>query len=180
MSKNKIIAILLVFIVLIGLTFSYLINDEKNENVKPNVEIIYPDHGSIVSKIVKISGTASDPDGDDEFLEVEIKIDGKWNLVEGNNKWSYEWKTYDIDDGPYTIKVRSWDGDDYSVVKEINMRLQELFRLLDQDQMVMQEMERKIRVKDLKLHKVHQSIVQVLNQNQIMETMMSRFNQFQI
>lgn len=123
MSKNKIIALLLVFIILGGITYNYLIKDEENDNVKPNVEIIYPNPGSVVSKIVTISGTASDPDGDDKFLEVEIKIDGKWILVEGNNKWSYEWKTYDIKDGPYTVKVRSWDGNDYSIVKEINIIL---------------------------------------------------------
>ncbi len=123
MSRNKIIAISLVFIVVIGLTINYLIKDEEKVNIKPDVEIIYPNQGSTVSKIVTISGTASDPDGNDELLEVEIRIDGKWVLVEGNTKWSYEWKTYEIQDGSYTIQVRSWDGFDYSEVKEIKITL---------------------------------------------------------
>ncbi len=119
MSRNIIIAMLLVIIVIIGLSFNYLREEKEKINIKPNIEIIYPEDGSTVSKIVTISGTASDPDGDDKLLEVEIKIDGKWILVEGNTKWSYEWRTYEIDDGSYSIQVRSWDGTDYSVVKEI-------------------------------------------------------------
>jgi hypothetical protein len=123
MVRNRIIAIFIVFIVLIVLTFSYFIEERENKNIRPEIEILYPDNEEIVSKIVTISGTASDPDGDDELLEVEIKINGKWILAEGNVKWSYEWRTYDIDDGQYTIQVRCWDGFDYSKVEEIKLTL---------------------------------------------------------
>ena len=123
MIRNRIIAIFIVFIVLIGLTFGYFIEEGENKNIRPEIEILYPNNEDLVSKIVTISGTASDPDGKDEFLEVEIKINGKWILAEGNVKWSYEWKTYDIDDGQYTIQVRCWDGSDYSEVKGINLIL---------------------------------------------------------
>ena len=74
MSKSKIIAILLVIVIVAGITFYYLIEEKEVVNIKPDIEIIYPKNGSTVSKIVTISGTASDPDGDDELLEVEIKI----------------------------------------------------------------------------------------------------------
>jgi hypothetical protein len=50
-------------------------------------------------------------------------IDDVWYIVEGNVKWSYEWKTYDIQDGLYNIQVRSWDGIDYSDIEEITIRL---------------------------------------------------------
>ena len=123
MSTNKIIAIILVLIVILTLSSYYFIEEKNEENIEPEVEISYPLNGSTVSNIVTISGSAIDPDGNDGLLEVEIKIDGKWVLVNGNVKWSYEWRTYEFQDGIYTIQVRSWDGSDYSNIKEISVLL---------------------------------------------------------
>ena len=119
---KKIIAILLLISVTLPL-FSGCLEEEKSSNKKPVVEITYPRSGATVSNIVTISGTASDPDGDDNLLEVEVMINDEWNLADGNTKWSYEWRTYEIEEGSYTILARSWDGIDYSEVEEIKIRV---------------------------------------------------------
>lgn len=124
MNKKKIIAVILIVAVVSPVIFVYFEKDEVNINKKPVVEIAYPKDGATVSRIVTISGSASDPDGDDNLLIVEIRINDEWISVEGNTKWSYEWKTYDLDEDTYTVSVRSWDGTDYSEIEEIKIRLQ--------------------------------------------------------
>jgi hypothetical protein len=77
-----------------------------------------------VYSLVMISGTASDPDGDTTLEKVEVMInDNGWNIAEGTTKWSFDWRTYEIDDDLYNIRVRSWDGTDYSEVKEVTVRV---------------------------------------------------------
>jgi hypothetical protein len=123
MEKKKIIAILLVIIVIIPIAFIYFQEDESRLNKQPIVEITYPYNGSVVSKIVTISGTAIDPDGNEEIQRVEITIDNEWEIAEGTNLWSYEWKVFDLEDGFYIIRVRAWDGTDYSVAKKIYLEI---------------------------------------------------------
>ena len=120
---KKIIAVLVIISVSLLLLYVYYEGDEESKNIEPLVEITYPSNGATISKIVTISGTASDPDGDDNLLEVEVMIKDEWNLANGNTKWSYEWRTYNIEDGLYIIRVRSWDGDDYSEIEEISIRV---------------------------------------------------------
>jgi len=123
MDKRRIIAVLLIIAVALPVIFIVIEEDKVDVNKKPIVEITYPYNDSTISKIVIISGIASDPDGDDNLLEVEVMIDGRWNLADGNTKWSYEWKTYEIEEGSYIIRARSWDGTDYSEVEEITIRI---------------------------------------------------------
>lgn len=124
MHKKKIIAILLVALVAsVSLFWYFGIIKISAANKKPIVEITYPYSGVTVSKIVTISGTASDPDGPADSLEVEVMINDKWCVADGNAKWSYEWKVYDVEDGFYTLGARSWDGTDYSDIKEIKIRV---------------------------------------------------------
>jgi hypothetical protein len=69
-----------------------------------------------------ISGVASDPDSKDAIKRVEVMVnDSEWDDAEGTTKWSYDWRAYEIDDGTYSIRVRSWDGIDYSEFEEINI-----------------------------------------------------------
>ncbi len=71
----------------------------------------------VTSDTVTISGTASDPDGDEQLVSVEIQInDGDWIQVEGTTTWSYEWDVSQLT-GSYAIKARSYDGEDYSPIK---------------------------------------------------------------
>ncbi|MBN2065600.1 MAG: hypothetical protein JW771_02195 [Candidatus Thermoplasmatota archaeon] len=68
----------------------------------------------ITSDTVTISGTASDPDGDEQLVSVEIQINnGDWTQVEGTTTWSYEWDVSKLT-GFYTIKARGYDGEDYT------------------------------------------------------------------
>jgi len=123
MHKKKTIAVLLIILIIIPITFIYFQEDRTGGNKKPIVEITYPYNGSVVSKIVTISGTATDPDNNEDIERVEVTIDNEWDIAEGKNLWSYEWKVFEIKDGFYTVKVRCWDGIDYSEVKEINLKV---------------------------------------------------------
>jgi hypothetical protein len=124
MDTKKILAVILIVAVVFPIVFIYFEEEKVEVNEKPLVEIVYPKDGSTVSKLVTISGSASDPDGDDNLLSVEIRTNGEWISVEGNTKWSYEWKTYDLEEDIYIINVRSWDGADYSEIEEIKIRIQ--------------------------------------------------------
>ena len=121
---KKIIALLLVIAIIVPL---FLINfeEEKNkENQKPIVEILYPPNGASVSRIVAIRGTSHDPDGAGELLEIEIMINDEWVFANGNSEWNYEWDAYLVDDGLYTIRVRAFDGKDYSEIQEIEINIE--------------------------------------------------------
>ena len=120
---KRIIALLLVFFLAMPL-FSGCFEKEGPLNEMPSVEIEYPRSGATVSNLVMISGSATDPDGDDTIIQVEVKIDdGEWNIADGTAKWSFDWRTYENDDGVYSIFVRSWDGIVYSETQEIRVRV---------------------------------------------------------
>ena len=123
----KKISIIVVFII-VSLTllffFGYIKLESAPINHKPLIIINYPHNGSIVSKIATISGVASDPDGNETLEKVEILIDDQWREVNGTTKWIYTWEIYRIEDGFYTITVRSWDGIDYSDNDVIKLRVE--------------------------------------------------------
>jgi len=123
MNKNVIIVILLAIVITIPIAFFYYDEKVKYVNELPVVEINYPYNGAIVSKIVIIHGLAFDNDSDDSLLDVEVKIEDEWKLANGNSKWSYEWNTYNVEDGIYAIYVRSWDGINYSKEQQINVKV---------------------------------------------------------
>ncbi len=119
MDKNVIV--LLIFVSVTLSLFSGCIEEESG-NEKPLVEITYPHDGMTVSGLVMISGVASDSDSKDAIKRVEVMVnDSEWDDAEGTTKWSYDWRAYEIDDGTYSIRVRSWDGIDYSEFEEINI-----------------------------------------------------------
>jgi len=119
---KRIIAIVTI-VSLLALAFSGCIED-VGSNEKPIVDVLYPYDGKVVSSLVMVSGTASDPDGDDDLVNVEVRInDANWSLAEGTTQWSYDWRTYDLDDGYYTIEVRSCDGKVYSAIDEITVKV---------------------------------------------------------
>ena len=121
MDKNVIV--LLIFVSVTLSLFSGCI-EEESINEKPIVEITYPHDGVVVSGLVMISGVASDPDGEDTIKRVEVMVnDGEWDNAEGTTQWSYDWGAYEIADGTYNIRVRSWDGIDYSEIEETNVTI---------------------------------------------------------
>ncbi|MCK4614244.1 MAG: right-handed parallel beta-helix repeat-containing protein [Thermoplasmata archaeon] len=82
-------------------------------NKIPTITIASPKDGDKVSGTVTIKGTASDEDGTVEKVEVSINSGG-WTKVTGTTGWSYEWDTTKIKNGEYEIKLRAFDGEDYS------------------------------------------------------------------
>ena len=91
-------------------------------NQPPTVRINYPYNNQEVKGVITIRGTASDPDG--SVQRVEVKVDnGNWNLATGTTSWHYSWNTESISDGSYTIYARSYDGKDYSNVVSIQLEV---------------------------------------------------------
>jgi uncharacterized membrane protein len=87
-------------------------------NQPPTVTITSPLPGSTISGTFEILGTASDPEG--TLQRVEIRMDdGNWIEVSGTTTWSYDWDTTSVSDGQHMITVRAYDGINYS--SEINV-----------------------------------------------------------
>ena len=99
-----------------------ILNPCESDNHRPWVHIDHPSHGSTVSGIVVISGTAGDPDDFDKAELVQIKIGlGDWMDAvplgpDGDpwRSWAKEWDTRDRDNGWVSICARSWDGELWS------------------------------------------------------------------
>jgi len=120
--NKKTTAVILVVTLLIPL-FSGCLEEETRVNHKPLVEITNPQKGETVSKIIEISGTATDSDGDVTLKRIDVKINNDWQEAEGITLWKFTWHTYDIEDGFYTVGVRAWDGADYSDIEEITIKV---------------------------------------------------------
>lgn len=118
------IAILSILTILIA-TFSGCLGDESQEsNLQPLLSIEYPLNNQIVHQLVMISGTATDKDADKELQYIEIKInDQPWEKAVGTQTWSYDWHTYDLSDGYYTIQARAWDGTTFSEIQTLTVQL---------------------------------------------------------
>lgn len=111
-------------ILLITLLFSGCLEDSTPKNKAPIVEIDYPMDNATVASIVKITGTASDPDDDADVETVEIKINGSdWETVEGTTEWNYDWNTYKHRDGLTPLSVRAYDGTSYSEIVQIRVNI---------------------------------------------------------
>ena len=100
-----------------------LFEEKKVFNSKPVVEITYPQTGDVFSKLVTISGTVTDPNGDQTIKKVEILVNETWREVDGTSIWKYTWNVFDVEDGYYTISVRAWDGAVYSDIEEIKIEV---------------------------------------------------------
>jgi hypothetical protein len=120
MDKRQ-IAFLLLITLLLPL-FSGCLEEETLPNENPVITISYPSDNARVSGLVMISGSASDPDGDNTLQSIEIKINNRsWEQATGTVKWSFDWETYEFSDDFYTISVRAFDGVDYSQEKTITL-----------------------------------------------------------
>ncbi len=86
-----------------------------NTNEPPTVSISSPNEGETVSGSVQVTGTASDPDGSVQVVEVRID-GGAWNATDGTSSWSYTWDTTTLADGQHTIEARSSDGSAHSSI----------------------------------------------------------------
>jgi len=82
-------------------------------NKNPTITIISPKDGEVVKGKVTIKGTGSDEDGIIEKVEISI-IGGAWETALGTDSWFFEWNAEEVENSKYTIKVRSYDGQNYS------------------------------------------------------------------
>jgi len=93
---------------------------EMPKNVPPTVAINSPRNGEKVSGTVTVQGTASDPDG--VVQKVELKINsGDWVTASGTTSWTYFWDTTTVSEGNHTIYARSYDGEDYSTIVSVTV-----------------------------------------------------------
>ncbi len=73
----------------------------------PEIEIISPDDGQILSGRVLVTGTAADRSRV-ELVEVRVN-DRSFREATGTNNWSYRLETFDLSEGEHTITVRAVD-----------------------------------------------------------------------
>src|SRR3989454_688319 len=103
----------------------YFVDNVPDVNHRPLVAITHPMGGEIVSGIVLVHGTASDPDVGDRVELVQVTIDptdphGVWrDAVDTSHDaswstWAYQWDTTTVDNGGHKVCARSFDGDLYS------------------------------------------------------------------
>ena len=91
-------------------------------NQPPIVDIISPKENDSISGFVNISGAASDPDGDETRIIVEVRIDDKlWQNTSGTEYWFCIWNTEEESNGVHTIYARSFDGEIYSDISIVNV-----------------------------------------------------------
>jgi len=93
-------------------------------NRKPTVTISSPLNGTEVNGTVNIQGTSSDEDGNDTIQKTEVKIETvDWTAVNGTTSWNYSWNTTNVDNGEYSIQVRSYDGHEYSSIDSLTVNV---------------------------------------------------------
>ena len=102
-----------------------------NSNSQPTISVNHPQSGSrfSVSEDTMISGVARDFDGGVTRVDVEIKdVSNDYVIIDSpstiefseNGEWEIEWDTTQLEhDSEYLIRVRSYDGMDYSTWVEV-------------------------------------------------------------
>jgi hypothetical protein len=110
---------------LLCITFSGCLGDDSSEkNILPTIIIEYPQDNQIVSHLVMISGSAHDENNNEDLLWTEVSInENQWQKADGTSKWSYDWPTYELTDGSYTLQARTWDGTTYSNIYTITVQV---------------------------------------------------------
>ncbi|MCK4758270.1 MAG: hypothetical protein KAS67_07450, partial [Thermoplasmata archaeon] len=94
----------------------------RGVNNAPSCTIFNPAAGSMVSGAVTVSGTASDSDGNEELVQVEVRIDdGTWNTATGTTTWSYDLSTFTLTNGQHVIYARAYDGALYSDLVDVTI-----------------------------------------------------------
>jgi|GEM_PF-2012055 len=84
-------------------------------NTAPLCAMDNPGGGAIVGGIARVSGTASDPDGD-PIVSVQVRVDaGAWQDARGGEAWYFDWDTTAAGNGQHHVYARSSDGVDVSL-----------------------------------------------------------------
>jgi len=97
-----------ILILLVGvLLFSTCEQPTEPDTTPPSVTISFPVNGAIVFEVVSITCMSSDNEG---VEKVELWVNGvSTGVSDDSEPYSFEWNTTTLDDGSYTIIVRSYD-----------------------------------------------------------------------
>jgi len=85
----------------------------------PTCAITSPSGGT-VSGLVTIAGTATDPEGSLDRVEVRFG-DGSWITANGTASWTHAWNSSAVVDGTTLIEARAHDGAQYSTPCEVTV-----------------------------------------------------------
>lgn len=90
----------------------------------PLVSILTPESSAPYKGKVKFSGTARALAAGRTIRSVQWQVDnGAWLNAAGNENWSFEWDTAGASRGAHTLRVRSFDGTNYSLPAERTVRV---------------------------------------------------------
>ncbi len=108
----------------------YFVDNVHDENRRPFAEIMHPRNGETVRGIVLIHGVAGDPDDRDRVELVQVRIgDGDWMRAVDTSRdhtwrtWAFQWDTTTRDNGEVHICARAFDGDLYSEVHCVTVKV---------------------------------------------------------
>jgi hypothetical protein len=100
----------------IGLVFWSCEEAEEPDTTPPTVTITSPQDGSTVSDSITITCMSSDNEGVDK---VELWVNGvSTDLTDDSEPYSFDWNTTTLEDGNYTIIIRSYDTSDNTTDSE--------------------------------------------------------------
>ena len=88
--------------------------------IPPQVAIIEPNDGDIITGNLVVSGTVEK--GVFEIEQVELRLNSNdWIILDGTDKWtfSYSWRL--LVPGDYSIEVRAYDGYSYTPPESVNV-----------------------------------------------------------
>ncbi|MDD3492266.1 MAG: BsuPI-related putative proteinase inhibitor [Candidatus Thermoplasmatota archaeon] len=104
----------------VTISFGHIIYIKPIVNIFPSTNII------TIGDTLTINGTCFHGENNETVEKVEIKIgDGEWIQVNGIDDWNFIWDAKDVESGLYVIKVRAYDGQEYSNIKSTVVEVKE-------------------------------------------------------
>lgn len=94
---------------------------EDPQETDIQIEISEPAQGEEVSGKVEFRGTTS-VEGDIIVESVQLQISGEWHEAKGTDVWSYQWNSYEVENGNVTITVQA-SADNGSEVASVTIKL---------------------------------------------------------
>lgn len=96
----------------------------------PLCSITFPIDEATIAGNVTVLGNASDPDGNETLVTVEVRVhsvgglyDSGWKVANETVGWNYSIDTMALINGPYNISARSYDGETYSETARIQVNV---------------------------------------------------------
>lgn len=84
--------------------------NESEPNEPPELTVLEPEQNETVSGTVLVSGTANDPDGELDTLELRID-DWGWRTRNASTSWVESWNMSSVPEGEHVLTVRLTDED---------------------------------------------------------------------